>query len=368
MPTIPLRLLPVLLGLALLLIGSSVRAEDEQPKKAGKEPAHGKAPSPITELQEKHLAEKAEPEDPIAYLASYREWVVDHERPPPKDGTNQAVYEVWSAVLRPRARRMTGRLDRLMKRKYWLPEDGTPVRVKSEAWSTFVRELGGLITELHGAYSRYDKVVLRDRGGKLQTSGNRVYDSVYTGYGHPYSRWHSGVVYRQRIGIRFRHLEVNTYWNLMRRYRLGWGWRRGECLNCEKRREELKDRQKKIEQSQQLIDTTRETLREQMLALQVLAAAMQAQEELAIAEKIDALAKDHLLREPAEKLLAALRKARAEAERYDGDSSSHYAQLLRNWVRAYKAGSALLEREAAKLEDSEDDEDSKGEDGKAGKW
>lgn len=346
-----MTLLPAFLVLALLGAPPPAHGDDEPEKAPAKEAPKTGAPSPLAELTEEHLAKEAEAEDPIAYLKSFHEWVREHERPPPKDGTNKAVYEVWSAVLKPRARRMSSRIDRLMKRKYWLPERGTAERVKPESWSTFVRELGGLITELHGAYSRYNQVVLRDRGGKLETSGNRVYDSVYTGYGLPYRRWHRGVVYRQGVSLRSRRYELNSYWGLMRRYRLGWGWRIGECRNCQAREDELKERADKIAQSQKLIDTTRDTLREQMLALQVLAGAMQAWQEVHIAEEIDELPADHLLREPAEKLLLALRKARLTAERYDGDSSAAYAQLLRNWVRAYKAGRALLTKEAKKLED-----------------
>ena len=74
-------------------------------------------------------------------------------------------------------------------------------------------------------------------------------------------------------------------------------------------------------------------------------------------QQLDKLPRDSLLRGPAEELLEALRRARLEAERYDGDSSSRWGQLLRNWVRAYKAGTALLEKEAKKLEEMEDEED-----------
>ncbi|MDA1194835.1 MAG: hypothetical protein O2894_06590 [Planctomycetota bacterium] len=256
--------------------------------------------------------------------------------------------------MKPRLPRMLRRVDTLMQRKYWDPETGTPERVKPDAWPRIVREISALGTELHGAWKGYAKADIRDRGGRMRTSGNRTYQSFYSGWGLPYQSWQHHALGRQSISFRTQYGELHSYWNLMRNYRLGWGWRTSVCTNCEARRNELKDRETQVEEGRAAIETATATLRQQMLALRVLVGAMQAEEEQYIADRLAELPRGHVLREPAQELVDALRQARLEAERYDGDSSSRWGQLLRDWVRAHKAGLTLLEKEAEKLDEGEE--------------
>ena len=352
-PFVSLLLLAALLALPL----ASARAEEgDDAKEEGKKPKVT-TPSPLAELTEEYLTRKAEPEDPVAYLESFRDWLRLHETPPRHTSGEQQVYDVWAAALKPRIKRMIRRVETLMKRKYWVPAEGTPERVQPESWSRFAREISALGTELHGAWKGYAKADIRDSGGGLRTSGSRSYLTFYGGWGLPYRVWHGHALGRQGIYYGAPRVERYSYWNLMRYYRRGWGWRSAVCTNCEARRQELKDRKEQVEEARAAVDTTRETLQQQMLALRVLVGAMQVQEEHHLAEQIDGLERDSILRRPAEDLLDALRQARLEAERYDGDSSSRWGQLLRNWVRAYKAGIALIEKEAQKLEDDEDADD-----------
>ena len=353
-------LLPLLVMLlALAFVAAPTHAEDGDGKDgakgdAEKEPADT-TPSPLAELKEEYLTRKTDPEDPINYLQSFREWLAEHQRPPRHTGGEQQVYDVWNAALKPRISRMLRRVDTLIKRKYWVPETGTPERVAPKSWSRFVREISGLGTELHGAWKGYMKADIRDAGGSLRTSGSRAYLSFYGGWGMPYRVWHGHSMGRQGIYYGNARRERYSYWNLMRYYRRGWGWRSAHCANCEARREELKERKDAVEEGRAAVETTRATLQQQMLALRVLVGAMQVQEEHHLAEELNKLPRDSILRGPAEELLEALRRARLEAERYDGDSSSRWGQLLRNWVRAYKAGIALLKKEAKKLEETDDE-------------
>lgn len=352
---------PLALSLAAFLLFSSapLHAEDgdaDEKPKAGAEAA-GSAPSPLAELKEEYLTRQTAPENPLTYIESFRDWLRDHETPPDRTGRADQVYDVWAAALKPRLPRMIRRTETLMKRKYWVPEEGIPERVKPEAWSKFVRQISALGTELHGAWRGYRKADIRDAGGSLRTGGSRSYLTFYGGWGMPYRVWHGHSLGRQGIHYGDARRERYSYWNLMRYYRRGWGWRSAHCADCEARRKELKDRKAQVEEGRAAVETTTATLAQQMLALRVLVGAMQVQEEHHLAEQLDALPRDSVLRGPAEELLEALRRARLEAERYDGDSSSRWGQLLRNWVRAYNAGTALLEKEAQKLEEIDEDDD-----------
>ncbi len=358
MPQLRTLLCPLLLLACLVVPTPRVLHADDDPEAAkGKTEVPDTTPSPLAELKEEYLTRQTDPEDPVTYIKSFRDWLRDYEQPPSRKGGADQVYDVWAAAIRPRLPRMLRRTETMMKRKYWVPEEGTPERVKPESWSKFVREISALGTELHGAWKGYMKADIRDAGGQLSTSGSRSYLTFYGGWGMPYRVWHGHSMGRQGIHYGSAARERYSYWNLMRYYRRGWGWRSAHCRNCEARREELKERKEKVEEARAAVETTTATLAQQMLALRVLVGAMQVQEEHHIAEQIDALPRDSLLRKPAEELLDALRRARIEAERYDGDSSSRWGQLLRNWVRAYKAGMTLLEKEAKKLEEMEDDEE-----------
>lgn len=309
-------------------------------------------PGPLAELREEHLLEETTPVDPLEYLRSFREWIEQHEVAPPRTAKDDTLYSVWSSVLKPRAARMTRRIDTLLKRVYWLPEVGTPERVNPKYWPRFTREIAALNAELIGAYRQYANVKLEDRRVK------RVRRSFwgYQGYGYPVSRWRGAVLGRQAVVTGSGASEMYSYWNLMNVYQRGWRWRTRECHECEIHRRKLQEKlNEDIAEKRRLLETTRDTLQEQQLSLQLLAAAMQATEEHALRGQIEEMTEDHILYRPASDLMLVLRDARLEAERYQGDSTARYGQLLRGWLRTYNAGSALLEKEAAKAETDEDD-------------
>lgn len=391
----------------------AARADDESP--APDAPKADEDPSPLEELKEEHLEAEAEPTDPIEFLRSFHTWLAKHEASPPRSRLDSALYDVWNAALRPRAGRMSQRVEKLMKRKYWLPEEGTPMHVKPDEWSRFVREIAGLMTELHGAWKQYDSARVLVRRGipvtRLRPTG------TYYGYAHPVRLWRRALNRRIAVGARHvprattlgRHApganpgtgtrvpsgtagtpgggggvriggsarvggarvglglhlgrgELYSYWNLLHRYRRGWGWRIDHCYGCEQRR--LEAQQQKIDfiaERQRIFDTTRDTLQQQMLSLQVLAAAMQAQAEHNLnaqfsAAPVDASPESIELQSQTASALFQLREARLTAERYSGDSSARYGHLLRGWVRAYKGAAALLAKttEAAKDTDPDD--------------
>ena len=380
------------LGIVLVpLVGA--QAEDGAPSPAG-EP-----PSPVAEVTEEQLQGETQPTNPVEFLREFLRWLARHESAPPRTKWDTALYDVWRAALRPRASRMTRRVLKLLQRKYWLPKEGEPTHVKPEEWSRFVREIAGLMTELHGAWKQYVAARVKVKQGvpvhRLRPAGS------YYGYAHPIDVWRRAHRHRLAVGARHVHHgkklgkhtpgtnpgtgtlphhakgggahvggkvkigplhvglgvhlgagELHSYWHLLRRYRHGWAWRIRHCYGCELRR---LARQKAVEdfiaERQRMFDTVRDTLQQQMLTLQVLTAAMQAQAEHQLNAKFSAIPADDS-RATAERqadvgtALFKLREARLDAERYVGDSSAQYGHLLRGWVRAFKAAGALLEEVA----------------------
>ena len=288
--------LHLLCWIALPLLGAE--ADTPRPSPPAGAPPAGAPPaaaSPIEAVDDDSLSQETAPTNPIEFLRSFREWVAQHRNPPPRARLDTALHDVWRAALRPRAGRMTRRIDKLIKRKYWLPPEGEPTHVKPEEWSRFVREIAGLMTELHGAWKQYTSArpILR-RGipvGKVRVPGH------YYGYGHPALLWRRALVRRIAVGARHapvrlgRHLpganpglgvlppggkrpvvggvvhrrvglhwgrkELYSYWNLLNRYRHGWTWRTHHCVPCEQHRAELqKAKADFIAERQRLFDTT----------------------------------------------------------------------------------------------------------------
>ncbi len=347
----------VLIALLLAPGHGDARADEEPAKDAAKDPAE--QPSPLQDLTEEQLAEETTPADPIEYLKSFRDWLARHEKAPPRTRNDSALYDIWRAALRPRATRMRKRIETLMQRKHWLPEQGMPERVKPASWSRFVREMAGLTTELSGALKQYESARIKIRRG-VPTERLRPVGSYY-GYAQPVAVWRRSVlrrvalIRRHAVSVHVGPLVLHSYWNLMRRFRLGWDWRIHHCAACERRREEAqraRDAQRKevanyIAERQRLFDTTRDTLQQQLLALQVLAAAMQAQEEQRLGSAWQARFGD-AARPADDASLLAMEAARIEGEQFTGASSAAYGQLLRNWVRAYKQVLAQLAKADAK--------------------
>jgi hypothetical protein len=121
-----------------------------------------------------------------------------------------------------------------------------------------------------------------------------------------------------------------------------------------RRRRELVRKQKEfLESEREAARVVRDTLEQQMISLQVLTAAMQAAEENAVREEIAKLPEGDILRDLALQVVETLREARLKAERYQGTSSAEYGTLIRKWVRAYKAGEALLRKEIQRIDKEE---------------
>lgn len=364
------KLSALFIAALVLLVGAPSHAEDETAGSGAQDP------SPVASMNDDDLAAPTDPADPFSYLESFRDWLKKHEIPPPKTKNDTALYQIWKAALYPRAARMRRRIDKLLKRKHWLPEGGTPERVKPASWSRFIREMAGLTTELTGAWNQYQRARIRIKRG-IPRERVRPLGSYY-GYAESAGVWRRGLLARGRVvqrrvgvaggvvvggsttvggvriggsirvGARLSPVVLHSYWNLMNRYRAGWRWRIRHCVDCEQRRTE--EQKKKLEdyiaERQRVFDTTRDTLEQQILSLRLLAAAMQAQEEHYLGDDLAVLGRSEEMLEANEKVLLDLARARLEAEQYSGESSAAYGQLLRGWTRNYNKAIKRLEKAA----------------------
>ena len=348
----------VTIVLFLLLLGApSVHAEDSAPKGKGKGKEKPAPPELLQDLSEMMTAER-DPVNPIDYLRSYRDWIRQHETPPARTANVHAQHDLWSGALKPKARRMTKRVEMLMKRKYWVPARGTPERVKPEAWSRFTREIAGLGTELHGAWKQYGRANPRPKSYGFGFVRFPRPPRLGAYYGYPYravpmSAWRNGLARRSSIGVG--GLEMRSYYNLMWGYNRAWEWSMWRRAEYNRRRQELIRKQREfIESEREAARVVRDTLEQQMISLQVLTAAMQAAEEHALREEIEKLPEGDVLRELAEEVVDTLKEARLTAEQYQGTSSAEYGTLIRKWVRAYKAGHTLLRKKVKELAKEEE--------------
>jgi len=340
------------LGLPLLLCGSA-GAEDAPAKGAKAKPA---PPQLLQDLAKEMRADR-DPPDPIEYLRSYMEWIRTHETPPARTAMVHAQHDMWSGALKPKARRMTRRVETLTQRRYWVPERGTPERVKPAAWSRFTREIASLGSELFGAWKQYGRAnprpVALGHGMIAYPRPPRLgayYGSRYRAV--PMSAWRGGLARRSAIGIG--GLEMRSYWGLMNGYNRAWEYSMLRRAEWDRRRREVMRKQREFMAGEKAAaNAVRDTLEQQMLALQVLTAAMQAAEEHALRAEIEQLEEGDILRDLAERVVDKLREARLKAERYQGTSSAAWGSLLRAWVRVYKAGDVLLRKQIRQIEKEE---------------
>ena len=344
--------LGIAFGLPFLLCGAA-GAEDAPPEGESRKPV----PPALLQDLAGEMREDDGPPDPIEYLRSYRDWIQTHETPPPHTAMVHAQHDMWSGALKPKARRMTRRVETLMKRRYWVPKDGAAERVKPESWSLFTREIAALGSELFGAWKQYGRANPRPvslgfgmigyprapRMGAYRGAPSRAV---------PMSAWRGGLTRRRAMGVG--RLEMRSYWNLMGGYNRAWEYSMLRRAEWSRRRRELIRKQKEFMAGEKAAaNAVRDTLEQQMLSLQVLVAAMQAAEEHALRAEIGELPEGDILRDLAEQIVDKLREARLKAERYQGTSSSQWGTLLRSWVRVYKAGDALLRKEIKKIEKEE---------------
>lgn len=337
-------LLGLCLALASLLVLGSAGAEDP-PAASGNAPTLDGPPPELARGKDAYLRPVDRP-DLIEYLGALRQQITQFETPPPSNEDVTVLRDAWSAILKPRIRRMVKRMEKWEQPKRWIWAEGEsgPVSLKPEQWTTFTRDMAALGTELHGAWTQYGKVKIKAKrlAAGYPTPAPRY---PYPSYAYPYSRLYGGIVDRQAAGAVLGRYSSNSYWHLMNRYRYAWDW------SYVRRLQRYQNYQKRVTATKDLfsdlkgeIQATRDTLGQAILGLQVFIAALQnAEEERLLGLCESCRTGDETLKKMGVTALDAMRDSRLAAERYQGKSSAAYGTLLRKWLRAEKAALKVME-------------------------
>ena len=324
--------------LILLLLPLTVAVADEPP---AFDP--GQAPPTLPAGKESYLQPVDRP-DLIGYLAKMREQLAQFETPPPKTESVTALYDAWRKILKPRLPRMLRRIEKWEKPKRWEWARGerTPSTIKPEQWTTFTRDMASLATELHGAYKQYGSVKVVPKALPY----NRLsYPGLGSSIGYPYAQPYGWILDRQAAGVRLGRRASHSYWNLMNRFSYSWNYnylRRQAWHRYWRQRRQATE--KLFEDLKAELSSTRDTLGQTLLGMQVFMAAMQnAEEERLLGQCHSCRTDDESLRKMGEAALDGMETARLEAERFQGKSSAAYGTLLRKWLRAHKAAVKVME-------------------------
>lgn len=355
----------VLAALVAVFAASPFVLADDDPSAAP-----GAMPPEMPEGREAFLTPVERP-DLIETMRRLHRSLESYETPPPSTRDITALRDAWNAILKPRAKTMTRRVEKWLDRKRWLYLDGedTPYALQPDQWRMFTRDMASLAAELAGSYKQYGTVKLKPKEAGLGTT--RIYNPPRIAtYGYGYPVLYGGLRDRQAAASRLGRYDSGSYWHLLNRFNYAWDW--GYNSLVERQRYWRQREQATVQMFEDLrteLNATRDSLGANLLGMQALVAAMQNQEEERINDDcIPCKTKDETLVKMAETALDGMHDARLEAEVYQGRSTSGYSTLLRKWLRSQKAANKVLriaiEEEEAAAED--EDEDAPSEDAAAG--
>jgi hypothetical protein len=154
--------LPRITALSVLALTFALPARADEPAPAAPAPG-GDAAAPAPEgapvAAPQATSEVGKPFDLLTYLTHVRTLVSESMTPPRRSATDHGLYDLWGAILRPRAARMVARTKKLLEPGRWVfdPADGGAAHVKPEAWASTIGELASLYVELGGALQQYQQ-------------------------------------------------------------------------------------------------------------------------------------------------------------------------------------------------------------------
>ena len=350
--------LPCLTILALLvcLVGSQRPSLADEGAPAAPPPAPGTAPQDPTEPKEadpKPKAPAAEGEESVpvpkgpvdlrAVFAALRGQLALHQKAPTRGKYDRAAVDAWRSILKPRARRMTRRVEWLMAAERWLrPEaHGSWIYLAPNKWTRAVREIAALYTELGGAMNQYETVRVKITSPLgLGSKGVRKHNP-HTGLpaGHlELLHLERNFDHRLRRGRPVWQHEIDYYWRLAHYVQAEIERREAARIAWEIEQAEREDELTKLHAgNQEHMERQRETLQFQMLSLRAIVATLQAAEENRIRNALAAWKGDASLMNETHEMLEGMRDARLEARAFEAKAYAKYGSLLRlKWARARK--------------------------------
>ena len=218
---------------------------------------------------------------------------------PSKSAKERAVYDAWSAAIKPRARAMLRRAEKLADARNWeFDAKREPVRLRAAFWGEAVREVAYLYAQLSGALAQHEHVRIVWRP--------KMRFGVVRGSNAPVSTT------KQRAKAKA-----------------------AEAKALESaRKAKMKAARKVLDDVVKRLEVVRKELRALVKELRHVVAVLQGEDERRLAERTLALREGSKEREKAEDLLLDLARGRLNAERHRGSKASGYGTTLRqDWLR-----------------------------------
>jgi len=219
---------------------------------------------------------------------------------PRRSKEERAVHGAWSAALRPRVASMRRHAEWVADPRHWeFDTTREPERLQAAGWKLAARELAALYTELAGALFQYERFRIvwtpRLRFGIVRGQSRRVPE------GKSKDRAKMQAAARKALG------------------------------NAKKAK--VKAAQKILDGVVKALDAQRKTLRETLVEVRHLTAALQVDEEARLAKRVKRMAEGSKAREKAEDLLVDLARGRLRASRYGEERAAGWGSLLRSaWL------------------------------------
>jgi hypothetical protein len=301
-----------------------------------------------TARAEDPLAPEAAPAKTLdlqVFLGHLRESLAAYQEAPAQTKMDHALYDAWSAFLKPRAGRMVSRLRVLEDKRRWetAPDGFRFTHLKPAEWDRVVREVAGLYTELGGALEQYTqfrvKYVAPFVGLGGQPQGPPTTDDVERSLRH-LDVLEVELANRVKAGDVIYAEDVLAYWGLLARVEAETNLYQERLRKWEDALQRTEDMRARVDAG---IKIKKDSLRLHMLSLRALVAGLQAAEEDRLRALVVALPDGSKPRAEADGLLLRLRDARRKGEAYRESPHSKYGTILRQeWQQARSKLLSLL--------------------------
>ena len=228
---------------------------------------------------------------------------------PRRSHQERAVYDAWEAALKPRARPMVRRAERLADARNWeFDAQREPVRLRAAFWSAATREIAYLHAELVGALTQHERV--------------RIVWRPKTRFG--VTRGSNAPVLTTKEKAKAKAAQAKALQSA--------------------RKADMKAAKEVLDDLLERLEVVRKELRALRQEVRHVVARLQAVEEERLVERTRQLREGSAEREEAEDLLVRLAQGRLNAERHRDPQASGYGLLLRRgWLQPRARLVRLLE-------------------------
>ncbi len=347
------RIALISLALSLPNISNCAFGEDEAPgapapaPKSPGDPSEAEAPREAEPGEGQNPAKSdapTQPQGPVdlrALFAAFRGQLALHQKAPSRGKYDRAAVDAWRSILKPRARRMTRRVEWFKSADRWLrPTTHTSwIHLAPKHWTRAVREIAALYTELGGAMNQYETVRVKVTSplglGSKGVRRHNPHTGLPAGH-HELRNLEHDFDRRLRHGRPVWKHEIDYYWRLAHYVQAEIERREAARIEWEIEQAAIEDKLTQLHAgNQEHMEQQRETLQFQMLSLRAIVATLQAAEENRIRNALSTWKGDASVVSDTADLLERMRDARLEARSFEAKAYAKYGSLLRlKWARA----------------------------------